>query len=364
MRIEELETPAIVVDLDVLERNIASLADYCRRSHLSLRPHTKTHKIPAIARMQVEAGARGITVAKVGEAEVMASAGMDDILVHYPVFGEGKVDRLALLASDRRITVAIDSMVTAEALSAAATAAGSTIHLLVEFDSGMHRCGVGSPDEVETLAQAITRRSNVRFAGITTFPGHVWAEPADQGRPLAEVSAMVGEIKARLQRSGLSCEVVSGGSTPTARNSHLIEGLTETRPGTYVFNDRNTAGVGACTWDDCALRVLVTVVSTAVHGRAIVDGGSKTFSGDRWLSGDKTGFGRIVEHPEVEFTSMSEEHGHLSLLESDYAPRVGERLSIIPNHVCPCVNMHDTIHFHRQGVVEGCWQVAGRGKIR
>jgi D-serine deaminase-like pyridoxal phosphate-dependent protein len=364
MRIEELETPAIVVDLDVLQRNIRSLGDYCRGSNLNLRPHTKTHKIPEIAQMQVEAGCHGITVAKVGEAEVMAAAGMDDILVHYPVIGQSKLSRLALLARDRKITVAVDSAVTAQAISAAAIAAGSTIHLLVEFDSGMHRCGVASADEVSKLAQGITRLSNVTFAGITTFPGHIWAEPMQQAGPLAEVSAMIGDIKTGLQRSGISCEIVSAGSTPTARNSHIVEGLTETRPGTYVFNDRNTAGVGACTWDDCALQVLVTVVSTAVHGRAIVDGGSKTFSADRWLAGEKTGFGHILEHPGVEFTSMSEEHGHLNVGASEYSPKIGDRLTIIPNHVCPCVNMHDTIHFHRDGVVEGYWQVAARGKIR
>ncbi len=364
MHIEELETPAIVVDLDVLEQNISSLADYCRRSHLDLRPHTKTHKIPEIARMQVQAGSRGITVAKVGEAEVMAAGGMEDILVHYPVFGRAKLERLACLARDRKIIVAVDSVVTAEAISRAAASVGSTIHLLVEFDSGLHRCGVESPELVETLALAITRLPNVTFAGISTFPGHIWSDPAQQAGPLAEVSGMIADIKARLQRSGLSCEIVSAGSTPIARNSHLIEGLTETRPGTYVFNDRNTAGVGACAWDDCALHVLVTVVSTAVHGRAIIDGGSKTFSSDRWLSGDKTGFGRIVEHPDTEFTSMSEEHGHLDLGASAYSPKVGDRLTIIPNHVCPCVNMHDTIHFHRRGIVEGCCDVAARGKIR
>ena len=258
MHIEELETPAIVVDLDVLERNISSLADYCRRSNLNLRPHTKTHKIPEIARMQVNAGSRGITVAKVGEAEVMAAAGMDDILVHYPIFGRSKLERLAYLARDRKIILAIDSVITAEAISNAAASVGSTIHLLVEFDSGLHRCGVESPEAVENLAHVITRLPNVTFAGISTFPGHIWSDPAEQALPLAEVSAMIADIKDRLQHSGLACEIVSAGSTPIARNSHLIEGVTETRPGTYVFNDRNTAGVGACTWDDCALHILVT----------------------------------------------------------------------------------------------------------
>lgn len=364
MHIQELETPAIVVDLDVLENNIRSLAEYCHSHKLNLRPHTKTHKIPDIARMQINAGFPGITVAKVGEAEVMAAAGIDDILVHYPIFGATKLERLAALARDRRITVALDSAVTAGEISAAAKRAGATIHLLVEFDSGMRRCGVASPEEVERLAQTIDQLPNVRFAGITTYPGHIWFEPAQQAAALADVSAIIQAILGRLKRGGFECEVVSGGSTPTARNSHLVEGLTEARPGTYVFNDRNTTGMGACTWDDCALRVLVTVVSNAVKGRAIVDGGSKTFSGDRSISGAKTGFGHVVGHPDIDFTAMSEEHGHLDLASSGYAPKVGDQLTIIPNHVCACVNMHDTLYFHRSGTVEGCWQVAGRGKVR
>ena len=363
MHIEELETPAILVDLDVLEGNIRSLAEYCQRHKLNLRPHTKTHKIPAIARMQIEAGCRGITVAKVGEAEVMAAAGMDDILLHYPILGQSKLARLASLAADRRIIVAIDSAAAAEAISASVNG-GRVVDLLVEFDSGMRRCGVATAGEVELLAQTISRLPNVRFAGITTYPGHIWAEPAQQGTALSELSAKFQEMISRLKAGGFACEIVSAGSTPTARTSHLIEGLTEIRPGTYVFNDRNTVGVGACTWDDCALRVKVTVVSNAVKGRAIVDGGSKTFSGDRWMSGAKTGFGHVVEHPEMDFAAMSEEHGHVDLGPSGYVPKVGDRLTIVPNHVCACVNMHDAIYYHRNGTVEGCWQVSGRGKVR
>lgn len=364
MRIEELETPAVLVDLDVLEANVRSQSDYCRSHSLSLRPHTKTHKIPAIAQMQLNSGCRGITVAKVGEAEVMAAAGIQDILIHYPILGESKLERLARLAREHTITVALDSVITAEAISAAAARSGSTVRLLIEFDSGMRRCGVATPDEAEQLAQAIARLPNVQLAGITTYPGHIWTEPEQQGEGLAALSEQVQAFVGRLQQSGFSCEVVSAGSTPTARTSHKVQGLTEIRPGTYVFNDRNEAGIGVCTWDDCGLRLAVTVVSTAVPGRAIIDGGSKTFSGDRWLSGSKTGFGHIVEHPDVEFAAMSEEHGHLDLGQSGYQARVGDRLTVIPNHVCACVNMHDSLYFHRKGIVEGCWQVAGRGKVR
>jgi D-serine deaminase-like pyridoxal phosphate-dependent protein len=363
MTIDELETPAVVVDLDVMTANLQRMAGYARRSNLNLRPHTKTHKIPKIAQMQIESGCHGITVAKSGEAEVMATAGLDNILVAYPVFGQAKTTRLAQLALGKRIIVAIDSIVTAQALSAAACNAGSTIDLLVEIDAGMRRCGVASPEEAETLAAAIEKLPGVRFAGITFYPGHIWEPPSEQGPALQQISAKLNAVLDLLSRRGLACEIVSGGSTPSAYNSHLIGGLTEIRPGTYVLNDRNTVGVGACTLDDCALRVLVTVVSNAVHGRAVIDGGSKTFSGDRWHAGDRTGFGYVVEEPDIAFEAMSEEHGHLDVSKSARIPRVGERLSVVPNHVCACINMHDRIWYHRNGVVEGAWQVAARGKV-
>lgn len=364
MRIKELETPAIVVDLDVLERNLQRMSAYCAEHGLAFRPHTKTHKIPAIAKMQIESGARGVTIAKPGEAEVMAEAGLDDLLIAYPTYGTGKWERIAKLASSRRVTVAVDSEAPAQGLSQAAKAAGATIHLLVEFDAGMKRCGVSSPEEVAALAAKIEKLPGVRFAGVMFYPGHIWNPPDEQAAPLAELSAKVTAVIDHLKEKGFACDVVSGGSTPTAFHSHLVQGLTEIRPGTYVFNDRNTVGAGACEWADCALKVLVTVVSTAVPGRAMIDGGSKTFTSDRWLGGTKSGFGHILEHPDVEFAAMSEEHGHLDLGESGYRPDVGDRLSIIPNHVCACVNLHDQLYFHRNGVVEGSWQVAGRGKVR
>lgn len=363
LTIDELETPAVIVDLDVLEANIARMSDYARRHALRLRPHTKTHKVPAIAQMQIASGSHGITVAKSGEAEVMASAGLDNILLAYPIFGEKKLGRLANLALEKKITIAIDGAVTAEAISQAAHSAGSTINMLVELDVGMRRCGVASAEEAERLAKAVDQLPGVRFAGFNLYPGHIWAPPAEQMAPLREVSAKLAEVLEKFSRSGLECEIVSGGSTPTALQSHFIAGLTEIRPGTYVLNDCNTLGVGACSLADCALRVIVTVVSNAVPGRAIVDGGTKTFSSDRLLSGNREGFGHVTEYPDILFEGMSEEHGHLNISETAHQPAVGERLSIVPNHVCACVNLHDRIWYHRNGVVEGAWQVAGRGRV-
>jgi D-serine deaminase-like pyridoxal phosphate-dependent protein len=363
MRIEELDTPALTVDLDIMERNLRSLSDYCRKHDLKLRPHTKTHKIPAIAKMQLASGCSGITVAKVGEAEVMASAGLEDILIAYPVVGPSKCERLAKLAQQRTITVSLDSIEVARGIAEAATRAGSMVNILVEFDVGMRRCGVQTVEAWLSVAQAVDKLSGVRLAGLMFYPGHIWDALPEQGPALDQISRVIEEIRAQSKQSGLNCEVVSGGSTPTAYNSHLVRGLTEVRPGTYVFYDMNETKAGYSQLADCALRVQVTVVSNAVQGRAMVDGGSKTFSGDRLISGDKQGFGFVTEHPDTQFTSMSEEHGHLDLGPADRV-KVGDRLSIIPNHVCACVNMHNQIYCHRKGIVEGSWTVEGRGKIQ
>jgi D-serine deaminase-like pyridoxal phosphate-dependent protein len=363
VHISELETPAIVVDLDAMERNLQQMSDYAREHKLNLRPHTKTHKTPEIARQQVALGSKGITVAKTGEAEVMAAAGLDDILVHYPVYGESKFERLAALAGRCKLSIALDGYETAEGLSRAAAKAGSTIHVLVEIDSGMRRCGTASPDDAAALAQRVDKLPNLQLAGLSTYPGHIWNKPNEQAGPLEALSNLLQESVERFRKHGLRCDTVSAGSTPAGRNSHLVQALTEMRPGTYVYNDRNTMGIGACSLDECALRVLVTVVSTAVPGRAILDAGSKTFSSDRWISGP-SGHGLIVEHPDAEFAAMSEEHGHVDVASANWTPRIGERLTVVPNHVCSCVNLHNEIHFHRGGQVEFAIAVAGRGKVR
>ena len=227
---------------------------------------------------------------------------------------------------------------------------------------GMRRCGLQTVEEWLRVAQAVDKLSGVRFSGLMFYPGHIWDVLPEQGPALEKISRVIEEVQTKAKQSGLNCEVVSGGSTPTAYNSHQVRGLTEMRPGTYIFNDMNETKAGYSHLSDCALRVQVTVVSKAVQGRAMVDGGSKTFSGDRLISGDKQGFGFVTEHPETQFTSMSEEHGHLDLGSSDRV-NVGDRLSIIPNHVCPTVNLHDEVYGVRGEQVETVWRVAARGKV-
>lgn len=360
--LDDLETPALAVDLDIVEANAARMTAYAGAHGLSVRPHTKTHKIPALARLQIDSGCKGITVAKVGEAEVMHAAGLHDILVAYPTFGASKLERLAHLSGDTPIKIAVDSSALVDAIDTAGRTCGVVFDLLVEMDVGMRRCGVGTSSEVLRLAQYIDTCRGIRFAGIQLYPGHIWERPENQTESLGRVASQLQETLDLLARNGLHAQTVSGGSTPTAMQSHLVAGLTEIRPGTYLFNDRNTVGVGACTQADCALQVIATVVSLAVPERAIIDAGSKTISSDRWISGEG-GFGLVVGHPEIRLEGLSEEHGHLNLSQAETNLHVGDRLSIIPNHVCACVNLHNRIWYHRGGVVEGFWAVEGRGCV-
>jgi len=364
MKITDLDTPALVVDLDILETNLREMAAYCASHGLSLRPHTKTHKIPAIARMQVRSGARGITVAKLGEAELMAREGFDDILVAYPIVGASKLARLVELAKKIRVTISTDSLEVARGISDAARSQGATVRLLAEMDAGLRRCGVQTPEELAALAQAMTRLPNIEFLGFMFFPGQIRVSPKEQIPILERIDARLREAQTLLYRSGIELSVVSGGSTPTAYQSHHMKTVTEIRPGTYVFNDMNTASIGATDISRCALTVHVTVVSLAVKGRAVVDGGSKTFSSDPLRGGEGRGFGCLPEHPEVVLESMSEEHGHLNIEASSHTFRIGERLRFIPNHVCTAVNMHNEVWGARNGEVSEHWIVEGRGLVR
>lgn len=364
MHVSELDTPAIVVDLDILETNLREMSAYCAGHGLGLRPHTKTHKIPDIARMQVRSGARGITVAKLGEAELMVREGFDDVLIAYPVVGASKLARLIALSKQARITLSTDSLEVAHEISRAAESAGTTIRLLAEMDAGLRRCGVQSPDDLVALAQGMTRLKNVEFLGFMFFPGQIRVSPPQQVPILHGIDAGLEEAQDKLFRSGIALRVVSGGSTPTAYQSHHMKTVTEIRPGTYVFNDMNTASIGATDIGHCALTVHVTVVSHAVKGRTIVDGGSKTFSSDPLRGGEGRGFGYLLDDPQVVLESMSEEHGHLNTEASSRRFEIGERLRFIPNHVCTTVNMHDEILGVRKGEVVNHWTVAGRGLVR
>jgi D-serine deaminase-like pyridoxal phosphate-dependent protein len=362
MHISEIDTPALVVDLDIMERNLRRVADYARSHGLRLRPHTKTHKSTRVGRRQLDEGAAGLTVAKVSEAEVMLGARPSDLLIAFPIVGRPKLERLTEVARQTTVTVALDSEAAARALSEAAHRAQVEIGVLAEVDVGLGRVGV-APAAALDLARAILRLPGLRFEGITCYPGHVKSNDAEGLTALSAVGDTMAGILREFERAGVAVKIVSGGSTPTLFHSHEVTGITEIRPGTYVYNDLNTVVSGGCTLEDCAASILATVVSTARPGQMIVDGGSKTFSSDRPAAGDVT-FGRVVEAPGARFHKMNEEHGFVDVTRAERKFAVGDRVHIIPNHICVAVNLHEQVYGVRGDVVEEVWKVEGRGKLQ
>ena len=333
----ELDTPALYVDLDALERNITRMQEQCRAWDVALRPHTKTHKIPEIAQMQLDAGAIGITVAKIGEAEVLPG---DDVLIAYPIV-KTKLTRLHELAQQRRVKVAVDSIEIARDLQG--------IDTVVEIEVGVGRTGAQSPEQAVAVARACSD-----FQGICYWPS--WLDESGFRAACIKIDAVLEALAA----AGFEATIVSGGSTPGASKTPLIPQTTEIRPGTYVFYDASSLQAKVCVENDCALRVLTTVVSTAVPGQCVIDAGSKTFSSDPTF-GVGT-FGHFIGHSWT-MRKMNEEHGYVEL-DGGARPRVGERIWVVPSHVCATVNLHDEIAYGRRGQVEGSWKVVARGKVR
>ncbi len=357
MHIDELDTPALWADLDVVERNISRMGEYCKEHNLALRPHIKTHKIPELAWRQIGSGAVGIACAKVTEAAVMAAAGLDDILLAYPLWGEHKWRNLLALTERAKVSVATDSARHAHATAVALGEDRKKISYLVEIDAGGRRTGLALDDSLSGHVARIAE-SGVPVRGIMLYPGHVrQVEDMD----ISELNAQIGQAKSAFEKAGVTVEIISGGSTPTAFYSHRIGGLTEIRPGTYIFNDLNYHSLGACTLADCALRVRCRVVSTSVADTAILDGGSKTFSDAAGLAGP--GFGMIEQYPDALCEKMNEEHGYVRTGGCEQRPATGELVDVIPNHVCTTVNMHRVLYLARGGEVEEILPIAAAGKI-
>jgi D-serine deaminase-like pyridoxal phosphate-dependent protein len=360
----DLPTPIIALSGPVVRRNLKRLADYARQHHLNIRPHTKTHKSVRLARMQIDHGATGLTIAKVGEARVM-SAASDDLLMAYPAVDPARCAELAELAKGRTIRVAIDSNTAAYALQNAARAAGVTLGILVDVDVGHHRTGVQSPAEALKLAQHVSNLPNLRLDGLMLYPGHL-SKSADNEATLREIDALLGEVIDLLKRSGLEVKIVSGGSTPTAYQSHLVTRQTEIRPGTYIFNDVNCLRGGCAAPEDVAARIICTVVSTAVPGQIVLDAGSKTLTQDRCGPAPDAGHGLLVEYPNAKVTKLSEEHAQVDVTACDRIPKVGDRVSVIPNHICPCINLQDRVYWFEEGFDRGKPQpldVDARGRV-
>ncbi len=345
-------TPALVIDMDVVEANIARIQALCDAAGVANRPHIKTHKSPVIAKMQVAAGAKGITCQKIGEAEVMVDAGLDDILITYNLIGAEKMARLGALAAKATITVAADNATVVEGLREAGRIAGRPLRVVVECDTGRKRAGVETPQEAIALGRMIADAPELHFAGLMLYP-------EETGWPAAQ--AFFDQAKAGLAAHGLACEIVSTGGSPNLKNVGQLKGATEHRPGTYIFNDRMQMAAGVATLQDCALTVYSTVVSRAGAERGILDAGSKTLTTD---IGGLDGHGLILEHPEARIAKFAEEHGFLDLARCNDRPKVGDVVRIIPNHVCVTVNMVDELVMVRGGEMIGTLPVAARGKLR
>jgi D-serine deaminase-like pyridoxal phosphate-dependent protein len=329
---------------------------------VALRPHWKTHKCVEIARLQVERGAAGGTVAKPGEAEVFLDAGFRDLVVATPVVDPAKMDRLLGRSGEARLGVLVESPEGVERWSGAAARAGRVVDVLIEVDTGLGRTGVRPGEPAVELARAIAGAKGLRLRGLLTHAGHGYG--AGTPEDLARIGREEGEVLVAtadaVRRSDLRCEVVSVGSTPTVRISARVPGVTEARPGNYVFHDGIQVGLGVVPEARCALTVLATVVSRS-GGRVVVDTGSKTLTTDR-ARGDAAGFGTVADRPGLAVARVWEEHG---LLEGGSGAdlKVGERVRIVPNHACTAVNLHERLIAVRAGTVEAVWEVAARGRV-
>ena len=349
MHFTELDTPALCIDLDVLEKNIDDLQSACNRLEIPLRVHTKTHKTPAIARKQIAAGAIGIVSQKLGEAEAMAAGGIEDILIPYNIVGKAKLARLTslVLSGQSTITVAADSSATVIGLSQAAAAAGCTISVIVEMDTGGGRVGTQSPTDTLALAQEIDRLPGLDFTGVMTYPS------SERARPFLD------EVRDLTSKAGLPMHMLSGGGTGSEKISKSL-GCSETRIGSYAYEGMTRVGKREdLDPSRCPLRMVVTVVSTTKPGQAVVDAGMKAFT-----SYPPMPHGYCLEHPEIFFKGMSVEHGHLDIAASEHKFTVGETLSFIPLHGGMTTNLHDRLFAIRNDEVVEEWKVAGRGRAQ
>ncbi|MBW7921755.1 MAG: D-TA family PLP-dependent enzyme [Rubellimicrobium sp.] len=351
MDITDIDTPALLIDLDIVARNLKAAQDYADAHGLRLRPHVKTHKLPRFAREQMALGAVGITCQKLGEAEAMADGGISDIFLPYNILGPRKLDRLAALHDRVTLSVTADSAVTLQGYAARFTDAAHPLPVLVECDTGAKRCGVQTADEALALARIIAAAPGLRFGGLMAYPPR---------GGLAQTQDWLAGAIALLTRNNLPPEVISIGGTPDMARAAEITCATEQRPGTYIYNDRMQMAWGHGTVADCAQTVLATVVSRPTPDRAILDAGSKALAAD--LAG-APGHGLIVEYPQAVIHALSEEHGHVDLSACTARPEIGEVVHVIPNHACVVSNLFDEAHLMRGDKVEEVARITSRGKL-
>jgi D-serine deaminase-like pyridoxal phosphate-dependent protein len=359
--IHDLETPSVVIDLDRLERNIARMSARAREASIDLRPHAKTHKVPEIGWMQIRAGAVGLSLAKTSEAEVFAKRGFPDLFIAYPVVSPGKAERLVSLSRRTKLCVGIDSVEGATLLGQAASRAGVSLRVSMKVDCGYHRVGV-APEEAIEVGSRIAAIKGLSLVGVFTHAGQAYSRAnADEIRKDSEdEAAIVSATGSGLRKAGVAIETISVGSTPTSRFAFAQKGITEARPGNYVYLDRTQAGLGTCSLDECAMTILATVQSVPAAGRAVLDSGSKTLASDV-LRPKPDGYGLVVG-TESRLISLSEEHGVVAVAAGD-SFRIGERVRVLPNHACVVSNLHDRIYGIRGEIVEAEFEVAARGCV-
>lgn len=352
LRVEDLDTPAVIVFLDRLEANIARVQSLIARQGIGNRPHVKTHKIPAIAQMQMRAGAVGLTCQKLGELEVFIDAGVcDDYLVTYNIIGAHKTDRLMRLAGRvKRLAVVADNDVVLRGLSEAGLRHSRDIPLLIECDTGFGRNGVQTPEAALDLARLALKLPRIAFEGLMVFPN---SAPGTH-------EFFTRAIKL-FREEGIALPVVSGGGTPALNHLAEFPMMTEHRAGTYVYNDVMMVHSGVASWQDCALQVRATVVSRPAPERAVLDCGSKVLTSDQYYVQH---YGRLADYPGAVISALSEEHAIVDLTAVSKRPKIGEVVNVIPNHCCSVSNMNDEVHGVRDGMVELTWPVAARGKVR
>ena len=353
---EDIDTPVLLLDLDIMEQNITAMADLVRRTPVALRPHAKTHKTPIIAHKQLAAGAIGITCAKLGEAAVMVAGGVRDVLIANQIVGRQKIERLVRLARHADLIVAVDDARNVNALSQAAQAAGASLRVLVEVDVGMHRCGVEPGQPALDLAQTVDQAPHLTFAGLMGYEGHLVFVPSLEERAQRvrnDLQALIDTVEF-VESNGLPVKIVSSGGTGTAMITSTLPRITEIQAGSYVFMDGRYQTIEGLEFV-CTLSMLTTVVIRPAPDRIILDAGMKTIS-------HEFGLPRFKNRDDLELLGLSEEHGTVRLADPSVRLQPGDKLELIPSHGDTTLNIHDAYYCLRNGQVEAIWPIAARGR--
>ena len=338
---KSIPTPFLLVEEKIIKKNINRIYNYARLHGFAVRPHIKTHKSLYLARLQIDTGAVGIAVAKVGEAEKMAELGGLDITIAYPAIGNERALRLAGLSCKQKIRVAVDSEYGIDELANAAASNKTVIGIHIMFDAGLHRCGVSDPDQIIRLAQHIEKHAGLRYEGIQIYLGHLYGDAAGDPQSFKQINRLWEPVYEALCSAGFCPQMVSYGSTPSLEKTHLVSHVNEIRVGTAFLNDYFVVKFGHCALENCAARVVATVVSDVTPGQVIIDAGSKGLSAKQLLRRDNLEMGYIPAYPEARIFRLHEEHGWLDVSHCKNPPRIGQRLSIIPVNISLCFNLYD-----------------------